>query len=70
LRIRSSAEARRCKSGHPSGAPILKPCKLAVKLVCNHRAVADGRGAGARTHEDRLDGALGKDSADTYREDG
>jgi hypothetical protein len=68
LRFRSSAEARRCKSGHPSGAPILKPCKLAVEPVCADRATADGRGADA-SHEDRLHGALGKDSVGTYRKD-
>ena len=30
-RRRSSAGARCCKRGHPSGAPILKPCKFAVE---------------------------------------
>jgi hypothetical protein len=38
---RPSAGARRCKRGHPSGALILKPCKFAVKLVCNRRTTAD-----------------------------
>jgi len=41
---------------------------LAVKPVCDHRATADGRGADA-SHEDRLDGTLGKDSVGTYRKD-
>ena len=42
---RSSAGARCCKRGHPSGAPILKPCKFAVKPVCGRRTTANGRAA-------------------------
>ena len=41
----SSAGARRCKRGHPSGALILKPCKFAVQPTCDRRATADRQGA-------------------------
>jgi hypothetical protein len=33
------------KRGHPSGAPILKPCEFAVKPVRDRRATADRQGA-------------------------
>jgi hypothetical protein len=35
---------------HPSGAPIVKPCKFAVKPVCDHRATADGKKCPAHVH--------------------
>ena len=50
--------------------PILKPCKFAVKPVCDRRATADRKVPGTCTREAGLDRALGKDSAGTYRKDG
>jgi hypothetical protein len=59
------------QEGHPSGAPILKPCKFAVKPVYDRQ---DNRGRwkmpGTYTREAGLDRALGKDSVGTYRKDG
>jgi hypothetical protein len=49
------AETRRrraysCKRGHPSGAPILKPCKFAVTPVCDRRTTAEGGRCPAHVH--------------------
>ena len=64
------ALVRRCKRGHSSSAPILKPCKFAVKPVCDGRATANLKVPGACTREAGLDRTLGKDSEGTYRKDG
>lgn len=42
---RSSDGGRLCKRGHPSGAPILKPCEFAAKPVRDRRATANRQGA-------------------------
>jgi hypothetical protein len=72
LGFRSSAQAWRCKSGHPSGAPILKPCKLAVKpsVTAPIGAAADGRGARHVHTKTGLTPPLSKDSVGTSRKDG
>jgi hypothetical protein len=41
----AAAGLRRCKRAHPSGALILKPCKVAVQPGCDRRATADRQGA-------------------------
>ena len=67
---RSNVRMWRCKRGHPSGAPILKPCKFAVKPVCNRRATANRKVPGTCTREAGLDRAFGEDSGGTSRKEG
>jgi hypothetical protein len=59
------------KRGHPSGAPILKPCKFAVKPARDRGATATVELPGARiSREAGLDRAFDKESGGTGRRDG
>ena len=58
-------------AGGPSlRCPILKPCKCAVKLVCDRRMTTPVKAPGTCTREAGLDGALGKESGGTGPRDG
>jgi hypothetical protein len=69
-RHRPSNGGRLCKRGHPSGAPILKPCEFAVKPSVTAGRPRTVKVPGTCTREAGLDRALVKDSVGTYRKDG